>query len=188
MGEIRPSGKRSANAKANKYTLRADTSIKLAVDRTIDLAEQCSAGLRNNNILDVKGEFRNVFTCIDSRFIFLSAFLLTFDYRGSFDWLNWVGNPSCHPDSAPPELAGKIGALRGNYMFDIDAANFGNFTRFMNHECYSDKVGIQLLYGNRKGAKSFYRLNLEYRPFLGRNYLIKLTFAPIIVRIKDCRW
>ena len=71
-----------------------------------------------------------------------------------FQWLDWVGNPTCHPDSAPPPLAG-INALRGEYFFDIDASNYGNFTRFMNHECYSDKVGIQLLFGNRKGTQRF---------------------------------
>ena len=60
IGSIRPSGKRSANAKANKYTMRADTAINLALERTNELQRQCSAGIRNNNIADVKGQHRTV--------------------------------------------------------------------------------------------------------------------------------
>ena len=159
MGQIRPSGNRSANAKANKYTMRADTSIKLAVDRTKEVHEQCLANsMNNNNCANVKGQFRKMLyfytTVLHPQSHICEHFtsLRRSALLHPFQWLDWVGNPTCHPASAPPPLAG-ISALRGEYMFDIDASNFGNFTRFMNHECYSDKVGIQLLFGNRKGTQ-----------------------------------
>ena len=56
-----------------------------------------------------------------------------------FEWINWAELESDDNNSG----------LRGQYQFDIDAANFGSLARFFNHECSSEKLRVQLLYGER---------------------------------------
>ena len=126
-GLVRLSGVRSNNPNQNKYTFRADSSINDARQKQDRLRKE-SLPPENNNAFSVKMAFQNHHPPESDG-----------HFRDLYEWINWAELENRDPDSG----------LRGNYHFDIDAANYGSLTRFFNHECNSNKLRVQLLYGER---------------------------------------